>query len=76
MEGIGVSRTDDATAAASDDKDAWMAPVVIPGSESAAAFTDKEQVWADNAESSPDFGNAYVCFGNYRGGPSAGSARP
>jgi hypothetical protein len=74
VEGIGVSRTDDATAAANDDKSAWMDPVVIPGSKSAAAFADKEQLWADNAESSPHFGNAYVCFGSYRGGPSAGSA--
>jgi hypothetical protein len=74
VEGIGVSRTDDATAAANGDKAAWTPPVVIPGSRSAAAFADKEQVWADNAASSPHFGNAYVCFANYRGGPSAGSA--
>jgi hypothetical protein len=73
LEGIGVSRTDDATAAANNDKSVWMDPVVIPGS-GGAAFADKEQVWADNAESSPHFGNAYVCFGNYRGGPSTGSA--
>jgi hypothetical protein len=73
VEGVGVSRTDDSTAAANGDKDAWKAPVIIPSS-SAAVFTDKEQVWADNAASSPHFGNAYVCYGNYLGGPSVASA--
>lgn len=73
VEGVGVSRTDNAPAMASNDKGAWMAPVLIPSS-SGAAFADKEQVWADNAASSPHFGNAYVCFANYTGGPSAGSA--
>jgi hypothetical protein len=73
VEGIGVSRTDNATAAANDMKGAWKPPVLVP-STSGAAFADKEQVWADNASSSPFFGNAYLCYANYRGGPSAGSA--
>src|SRR5215207_514786 len=73
VEGIGVSRTDNATAAANDVKSAWKPPVLIP-STSGAAFADKEQIWADNASSSPHFGNAYLCYANYRGGPSAGSA--
>jgi hypothetical protein len=72
VEGIGVSRTDNAPLMASNDKAAWMPPVVVPSS-SAAAFADKDQVWADNAASSPHFGDAYLCFGNYRGGPSTGS---
>jgi len=73
VEGIGVSRTDDAQAAATDDKSAWKAPVVVTPSMSGAAFADKEQIWADDAESSPHFGNVYLCFANYKGGPSAGS---
>jgi hypothetical protein len=76
VEAVGVSRTDDAaTAAAGGDagKAAWMAPVTITGSGSAAAFADKEQIWADNAAGSDFFGNVYVCFARYVGGPSAGS---
>ena len=74
VEGIGVSRLDIPPAGISSlpAKEDWLTPVVIAAG-GGAGFADKEQVWADNAESSPHFGNAYVCFGDYRGGPSAGS---
>src|SRR5215208_6593857 len=73
VEAIGVSRTDNPQAAAAGVKSAWMRPVLITGSKSAAAFADKEQIWADNAATSGFFGNVYVCFARYVGGPSAGS---
>src|SRR5690242_13196813 len=49
FEAIAVSRTDDVRAAANNTKGAWMPPVVI-SRQSNTTFSDKSQVWADNAE--------------------------
>jgi hypothetical protein len=65
-EGVAVSRLDDPTPTSVLEKSSWMPPVIVTAQQSNTAFTDKEQIWADNAASSPFFGRAYVCFAEFR----------
>ncbi|HKO28508.1 MAG TPA: sialidase family protein, partial [Solirubrobacteraceae bacterium] len=80
FEAIGVSRTDDIAAAANGDKNAWCvgkagcAPVLI-SRQSSTTFSDKSQIWVDNATSSPFFGTAYVCWASFVG-QEKGNAAP
>jgi hypothetical protein len=62
---IAVSRLDDPTPARVAQKSSWLPPVIV-SKQSNAVFSDKDQVWADNAASSPYFGRVYDCFNQFR----------
>jgi len=59
-----VSRIDNPTAERIQDQNNWLRPVLAHSWSSAVTIEDKDQIWADNAASSPFFGNVYVCWTN------------
>jgi hypothetical protein len=60
--GIAVSRLDNATPERITQKSSWARPVIVSSRNNPTSFSDKDQIWADNAESSPYFGNVYSCW--------------
>ena len=82
FEAIAVSRMDvpasvDTVSEASAlvaDEGSWADPVIV-SRQNPTTFSDKEQIWADQNEDSPFFGNAYVCWAGFRS-LSGGNAAP
>jgi hypothetical protein len=64
--GVGVSRLDNPTPDSILDKNSWKSPVIVSSTQGQTSFQDKEQIWADNAASSPFFGHTYICSNDFR----------
>jgi hypothetical protein len=66
FEAIAVSHADRVRAAADNDASAWSAPTVVTQQQSSTTFSDKPDITADNAATSPYFGNVYVCYSQFK----------
>jgi hypothetical protein len=64
--GVGVSRLDNPSPTSILDKNSWKPPVIVSSRQGQTSFQDKEQIWADNASSSPLFGHVYICSNDFR----------
>lgn len=64
--GVGVSRLDNPTPATIAAQSSWKPPVLVNQTTGQTAFEDKDQIWVDNASSSPFFGRVYLCNAEFR----------
>jgi hypothetical protein len=77
FEAIAVSRLDSENyaRAKAGENTAWKAPVIVT-KQNAALFSDHEMVAVDDAESSPFFGNVYICDAAFRSQEIGGFPEP
>ena len=74
--GVAVSRLDNPTPARVAKKSSWMRPSIVIRKSGTFSLEDKEQIWADNAASSPFFGRVYTCNMQFRALTGAGVPVP
>lgn len=72
---VTASFIDNVTPARIEEQQNWSRPYFVATHASATAGLDKEQLWADNASSSPYFGHVYVCYVDFHSF-SSGNAFP
>ena len=63
---VTVSHIDNVTPGRLLDQSNWSKPYFAAPHAPTSSGLDKEQIWADNAASSPFFGNVYVCYVNFQ----------